>query len=102
MVGKKEKTSSFLGGTIFLSILRQAYKEFEQQVESTEACPAKSDLVRQTVLAQVEQFTLGDLTAQLLSASSQLIKKILGLPTIDAQTGILRILGTLDYWIVFL
>lgn len=61
----------------FLSILRQAYGEFERQVESAEARPAKSDLVRQTVLAQVEQFTLGDLTAQLPTASPQLIKKIL-------------------------
>ena len=61
----------------FLSMLRFAYKEFERQVESTEARPAKSHLVRQTVLAQVEQFTLGDLAAQLPSASRQLIKKIL-------------------------
>jgi len=61
----------------FLSMLRLAYKEFEQQVESMEARPAKSDLVRQTILAQVEQFTLGDLAAQLPSASTQLIKKIL-------------------------
>ena len=61
----------------FLSVLHRAYKEFEYQVESTEARPAKSDLVRQTVLAQVEQFTLGDLAAQLPSASTQLIKKIL-------------------------
>jgi Fic family protein len=61
----------------FLSVLRRAYKEFERQMESTEARPAKSDLVRQTVLAQVEQFTLGDLVAQLPSASTQLIKKIL-------------------------
>ena len=61
----------------FLSTFRRAYKEFERQMESTEARPAKSDLVRQTVLAQVEQFTLGDLVAQLPSASTQLIKKIL-------------------------
>ncbi|MEA3436097.1 MAG: Fic family protein [Thermodesulfobacteriota bacterium] len=61
----------------FLSVLRQAYKEFERQVESTEARPAKSDMVRQTILAQIEQFTLGDLSAQLPSASLQLIKKIL-------------------------
>ena len=61
----------------FLSMFRRAYKEFEQQMESTEARSAKSDLVRQTVLAQVEQFTLGDLAAQLPSASTQLIKKIL-------------------------
>ncbi len=61
----------------FLSMLRLGYKEFERQVESTEARPAKSDLVRQSVLAQVEQFTLGDLTVQLPSVSTQLIKKIL-------------------------
>ncbi len=61
----------------FLSMLRLAYKEFERQVESMEARPAKSDLVRQTVLMQVEQFTLGDLAVQLPSASTQLIKKIL-------------------------
>lgn len=61
----------------FLSVLRSAYKEFERQMESTEARPAKSDLVRQTVLAQVEQFTLGDLAAQLPAASPQLIKKVL-------------------------
>jgi hypothetical protein len=60
-----------------LSTLRGAYKEFEHQVESVEARPAKSDLVRQTVLAQVEKFTLADMAAQLPAASSQLIKKVL-------------------------
>ena len=48
-----------------MSVLRRACREFERQVESTEARPAKSDLVRQTVLAQLEQFTLGDLATQL-------------------------------------
>ncbi len=61
----------------FLSVLHRAYKEFERQVESTEARPAKSDLVRQTILTQVEQFTLGDLAAQLPAVSPQLIKKVL-------------------------
>lgn len=61
----------------FLSMLRLAYKEFEQQVESAQTRPAKSDLVRQTVLSLVEQFTLGDLAAQLPAASPQLIKKVL-------------------------
>jgi Fic family protein len=61
----------------FLGILLRAYKEFERMVDSAEARPAKSDLVRQTVMAQIEQFTLGDLSAQLPSASPQLIKKIL-------------------------
>lgn len=61
----------------FLSVLRRAYKEFERQVESAKARPAKSGLVRQTVLAQVEQFALRDLAAQLPAASPQLIKKVL-------------------------
>jgi len=61
----------------FLSTLRGAYKEFERQVESVKARPAKSDLARQTVLGQVEPFTLADIAVQLPSASSQLIKKVL-------------------------
>jgi Fic family protein len=61
----------------FLSGLRNAYKEFERQVESVGARPAKSDLVRQTILAQSERFTLADMAAQLPAVSSQLIKKVL-------------------------
>jgi Fic family protein len=61
----------------FLSTLRGAYKEFQHQVESVEARPAKSDLVRQTVLGQLGPFTLADMVAQLPAASSQLIKKVL-------------------------
>jgi Fic family protein len=61
----------------FLSTLRGAYKEFERQVESVKARPAKSDLIRQTVRGQVEPFTLADIVVQLPSASSQLIKKVL-------------------------
>lgn len=71
------KNDLVLWWNYFLSILRHAYKELEQKVESTEARPAKSDLVRHAVLAQLEQFTLGDLSAQLPSASKQLIKKVL-------------------------
>jgi Fic family protein len=61
----------------FLSILRQGYREFERQVESASGRSAKSDWVRQTVLAQVESFTLADLAVQLPAASRQLIKKVL-------------------------
>jgi Fic family protein len=71
--GKNEIT---LWWNYFLGLLRQAYKELERQVESVEARPAKSDLVRQSVLGQVEQFTLGDLAAQLPAVSPQLIKKV--------------------------
>lgn len=61
----------------FLSIIHRAYKEFESQLASVEARPAKSELIRQTVLDQVGQFTLSDLKAQLPSVSPQLIKKVL-------------------------
>lgn len=61
----------------FLSILRDAYKVLAQQIESVGGRPAKSDLVRQAVLSQVERFTLADLAAQLPTASPQLIKKVL-------------------------
>ena len=61
----------------FLSVLRRAYKEFEEQIELIEARPAKTELVRKVVLEQVEPFTLADLTAQLRVASPQLIKKVL-------------------------
>jgi hypothetical protein len=77
-------------------MLRRAYKEFERQVESIEARPAKSDLVRQTVLAQLEQFTLGDLAAQLPSASTQLIKKVLAKLKKQGRFALLEGEGALD------
>ena len=61
----------------YLGLLRNAYQEFQRQVESVGARPAKSDLVRQTVLAQVDRFTLSDVAAVLPAASPQLIKKVL-------------------------
>ena len=74
----------------FLGILRNAYREFQRQVESVEARPAKSDLVRQTVLAQLEPFTLADMAAQLPAASPQLIKKVLAEMK---QAGRVRLVG---------
>lgn len=62
----------------FLGILRQAYREFQRQMESPAARPAKGELVRQAVLAQAGPFTLAELRAQVPVASQQLIKKILG------------------------
>jgi hypothetical protein len=60
-----------------LGVLRSGYREFESQVESSGARPAKSELVRRAVLDQVGRFTLADLAAQLPAASKQLIKKVL-------------------------
>ena len=74
----------------FLGMVRNAYKEFEHQVESAAARPAKGDLVRQTVLAQDEEFTLADMAAQLPAASPQLIKKVLAEMK---KTGRLRLAG---------
>jgi Fic family protein len=71
------KNEIILWWNYFLSVLRRAYKEFARQIESVEARPAKSDLVRQNVLAQMERFTLADMAAQLPAASPQLIKKVL-------------------------
>jgi len=61
----------------FLGVLRSAYKEFEQRIEVAETRTPKSDLVRNTLLAQVEPFTLATMSAQLPAASPQLIKKLL-------------------------
>jgi Fic family protein len=60
-----------------LGIVRSAYKELETQVTSAAIRPAKSDMVRRAVLEQAGDFTLAALSAQLPSASPQLIKKVL-------------------------
>jgi Fic family protein len=61
----------------FLALVRGAYREFEAQVESSVARPAKADLVRRVALSQLGEFTLSDLAAELPTASTQLIKKVL-------------------------
>ena len=64
--------------TYFLSILRRAYREFEQKVEASGTGPAKTELVRQAILAQVGPFTLAELSALVPAASAALLKKVLG------------------------
>jgi hypothetical protein len=61
----------------FLAFIRAAYRELATQVESASVSPVKSDLVKRAVLAQVEEFTLAGLAAELPTASRQLIKKVL-------------------------
>ena len=61
----------------FLGTLRRAYADLGRQVESAASRPAKGDLVRQAILAQVGPFTLADLRGQMPSVSFQLIKKVL-------------------------
>ncbi len=60
-----------------LSIIKQAYDEFAQQVEATGRSMGKGNLVRHLVDQQVGPFTLGELHAQCPSVSIQLVKKTL-------------------------
>lgn len=62
----------------FLGILRRAYLEFEQKIDDTGRGPAKTELVRQAILAQVGSFTLAELSAQVPAASLPLLRKVLG------------------------
>lgn len=62
----------------FLGFVRRAYQGFAAQVESASRRPAKGELVRNAVRAQVGPFTLGDLRGQLPGVSVQQVKKVLG------------------------
>jgi Fic family protein len=61
----------------FLGTLRRAYQEFELKMENSGTAPAKTDLVRQAILAQVGPFSLAELSAQVPAVSLALIKKVL-------------------------
>ena len=40
----------------FLAVLRDGYRQFERQIESTRARPAKSEMVREAVMEQMGRF----------------------------------------------
>jgi len=61
----------------FLGMLRRSYADFSRQVESCAGQPAKSELVRRAILAQVGDFALAEIQGQLPGVSVQLIKKVL-------------------------
>lgn len=61
----------------FVGIVRRAYAEFSRDVESSAGRPAKTDLARRAVEAQVGSFTLADLRAAAPGVSPQLLKKVL-------------------------
>lgn len=61
----------------FLGIVRSGYREFERQVESAAARPAKSEAVRRLVLEQDDPFALADIAAWVPAVSPQLVKKVL-------------------------
>lgn len=60
----------------FLGILRRAYAEFEQRVE-TAGNTGKTELVIQAIQRQIGCFTLAEIAAECPSVSTPLVKKIL-------------------------
>ncbi len=60
-----------------LSIIREAYNDFENQVTTADSRAGKSELIQKTILAQPDEFTLADIVAQVPTTSPQLIKKVL-------------------------
>lgn len=62
----------------FLSILRQAYKEFAERMENaSKEIMGKGELIQQVIFAQDGHFSLKELCVQLPGVSEQMIKKIL-------------------------
>jgi Fic family protein len=61
----------------FLTILRQAYAEFAEQVGRAQARSGKSELVAKTALAMIGSFSLAEVHALLPGVSEALIKKVL-------------------------
>lgn len=62
---------------LFLSVVREGYREFAQKVETASGRPTKSDLLRQAIMDQVGPFTLAEILALVPTASPQLVKKVL-------------------------
>ena len=71
------KNEIFPWWNFFLGIIQRAYTEFGHKVESAQGRPAKTEMIQQIVLQQLEPFTLSDIAARVPAASSQLIKKVL-------------------------
>jgi Fic family protein len=69
----------------FLSIVNRAYREFSEAVESREAGPGKTALVREVIMGMEGQFSLSEIRAQLPSVSEQLIRRVLQQMKIDGR-----------------
>ena len=63
--------------SLFLSVLREGYRDFAQKVDSASGRPTKSDLLRQAILDQVGPFTISKILIQVPTASPQLVKNVL-------------------------
>ncbi|GAB7140700.1 Fic family protein [Deferribacterales bacterium RsTz2092] len=61
----------------FLSILKDAYKAFDDSVKEQDVKSPKSELIRRNVLSMTGSFTLAEVSQKLPSISSSLVKKIL-------------------------
>jgi Fic family protein len=61
----------------FLSVVNQGYREFSEAVESREAGPGKTELVREVIMETEAEFSLAEIRAKLPSVSEQLIKRVL-------------------------
>ncbi|MBL0161845.1 MAG: Fic family protein [Bryobacterales bacterium] len=59
----------------FLGVLRSGYQEFEGQVESTGARPAKSELVRRIVPEQPGHLTFAEVVQQTPTVTPQLVRE---------------------------
>jgi Fic family protein len=63
--------------SFFLSILKDAYKEFESKISEQDIKAPKADLIRREALAFAEEFSVAELSSRLPEISSAMIKKVL-------------------------
>lgn len=61
----------------FLSVVKSAYREFSEAVESRKAGGGKTELAREAITQTEGEFSLSDIRAKLPSVSEQLIKRVL-------------------------
>ena len=63
--------------SFFLSVLKDAYKEFDAKVADQDVNAPKTDLIRREALAHIGKFTVAELSIKLSGVSIALIKKVL-------------------------
>jgi len=74
----------------FPSIIRRSYQEFKPSIEASRTGPAKTELVRQAILAQTGPRAVAQPCAQVPAASPPLVKKVLAHMK---QKGDVRLIG---------
>ncbi len=63
--------------SFFISILKEAYKEFDSKVSNQDVVAPKADLIRREALSFIKEFTVAEISAKLPDVSIPLIKKTL-------------------------